>query len=94
VVASEGGWVCACVCVWGVCVRRAALRCKTKLLGYRMCGCVCVCVCVCVRVCVFVGGGGRELASYAGSARSGESRLARSSLCYQYTVQAAAIVIM
>jgi hypothetical protein len=32
-----------CVCVCGGGVRRVALRCKTKLLGYRMCVCVCVC---------------------------------------------------
>jgi hypothetical protein len=44
VVASEGGWVCACVCVGGGAVRRVGLRCKAKLLGYRMCVCVCVCV--------------------------------------------------
>jgi hypothetical protein len=61
-----------CVCVCGG-VRRVGLRCKTKLLGYRMCVCVCVCVCVClwvgvcVCVCVCVGGGGRELARYTGS---------------------------
>jgi hypothetical protein len=47
-----GGYVRVCVCVWGV--RRVALRCKTKLLGYRMCVCVCVCVCVWVCVCVCV----------------------------------------
>jgi hypothetical protein len=59
VVASEGGWVCACVCVWGGGGRRVAVRGKTKLLGYRMCVCVgvCVCVCVCVGVCLWVGVG-------------------------------------
>ena len=36
-----GGYVRVCVCGG---VRRVALRCKTKLLGYRMCVCVCVCV--------------------------------------------------
>jgi hypothetical protein len=53
---------CVCVCVG---VRRFGLRCKTKLLGYRMC--VCVCVCVCGGGGGGVGGGGRELASYAGT---------------------------
>ena len=43
-----GGYVRVCVCVG---VRRVALRCKTKLLGYRMCVCVCVCVWVGVGVC-------------------------------------------
>jgi hypothetical protein len=33
--------MCMCVCVGGGGVRRVALRCKTKLLGYRMCVCVC-----------------------------------------------------
>jgi hypothetical protein len=53
-----GGYVRVCVCVCGGGVRRVALRCKTVLLGYRMCVGVCVCVCVavcgCVCVCVLV----------------------------------------
>jgi hypothetical protein len=64
-----GGYVRACVCVC-VGVRRFGLRCKTKLLGYRMCVCVCVCVCVWVWVCVCGWGWARagELRGYTGEA--------------------------
>jgi hypothetical protein len=47
--------VCVCVCVGGV--RRVALRCKTKLLGYRMCVCVCVVIWKGVSACGLMGDG-------------------------------------